>query len=173
MKQFLLTLLLLVTALSGCTDDTDDHGDGCEDAADHDACHDQMDGGMGGGTGGTGGTGGGNGTGGSMTPRQVIDVEISWNGAYRVNGAYSQDTLTVPANSTVNLTFINNDPAFGHDFVVEGIDGAATAVLGACTQAPCKSETITFDVGSPVATKFFCAVPGHRDGGMEGDFIVA
>ncbi len=173
MKQFLLALLLLVTALSGCTDDADDHGDGCEDAADHDACHDAMNGGTGGTGGGNMGNGTGNGTtGGGTTPRQVVQVEISWDGAYRVNGVYSKDTLTVPANSTVELTFTNGDPVGGHDFVIENIEGAATAVLGACTQAPCKSETITFDVGAPMSTKFYCSVPGHRAGGMEGDFIV-
>ncbi len=176
MKQFLLVLLLLSAALSGCTDDDDSHGDGCEDAADHDACHAEMEGGgsggMGGGGSGSGSSGGSGNAGGNDTgveePRQVVQVTISWNGAYQVNGAYDQSTLTVPANSTVELTFINNDPAFGHDFVVEDIEGAATAVLGASGG----QETITFDVGAPADLKFYCSVPGHRNGGMEGDFIV-
>jgi plastocyanin len=153
--RILLTLTLLIAlGFAGCVEDepADDHGDGCEDAADHDACHEDAEDGM---------------DNGMMEPISVREIAISWDGAYRVNGAYTPTSLNVAANSTIELTFTNNDPAVSHDFLVEGIEGASTAIL-----ASGASETITFDVGSPAALKFFCSVQGHRANGMEGDFVI-
>ncbi len=149
----IVILMLISLAFAGCTDDApDEHTDECADAADHDACHEaqeHMEEGEA-----------------TETMKEPVVISISWDGIYRVNGAYSTDTITVPANSTVELTFTNNDQ-IGHDFVVEGIEGAATNVIDNG-----ESETIIFEVGGPESLKFFCSVPGHRGNGMEGDFII-
>lgn len=158
-----LTLLLVTSALAlaGCTDDggsADDDGTGTSTGT---------------GTGTGSGAGTGTGGGGGGTPTENVTVEITWSGAYMVNGEYSTDTITVPANATVTLTFTNEDPVAGHDFVVEGIEGASTPVLDSCpTGSGCESETITFNAGPAQDTQFFCSVSGHRANGMEGDFIV-
>lgn len=156
-----IALMLALVMLGGCFGDDDEtpgDGDGTGTGT-----------GTGTGSGGTGGTGGTGGNGDDNVTRETVQVTITWEGAYLVNGEYTSDTVRVPANSTVELTFENDEvnPVMAHDVVVSGIEGASTDVID-----PGEDTMVTFDVDGPVETKFFCSVPGHRDNGMEGDFIV-
>lgn len=161
----LVLLMFTLAALSGCTDDAPDdgHSDGCDhltgDA--HDQCHEEQDGANDNPDDGTG-----------IDESMTHNVSIRFTGNYPVTVTYDQDSLTVPANTTIMLEFCNDDspasPTSQHDFVVENIEGASTEIISGGTCA-----TIEFFSGPPQETKFYCSVGQHRGGGMEGDFIVA
>ena len=75
--------------------------------------------------------------------------------------AFDQTELTAPAGDiTIHLT---NDAQIPHNVEVEGA-GVSETVTGADT-----SLDVTLEPGEYV---FFCAVPGHREGGMEGTLTV-
>lgn len=75
--------------------------------------------------------------------------------------AFDQTELTAPAGEvTIHLT---NDAQIPHNVEVEGA-GVSETVTGADT-----SLDVTLEPGEYV---FFCAVPGHREGGMEGTLTV-
>jgi plastocyanin len=83
------------------------------------------------------------------------------------NGALSfdKDTLDAPAGAvTIELT---NESSVGHNVEVEG-NGVEE-----------QSDTITDDTTSltvdlePGTYEFYCAVPGHREAGMEGTLTVS
>jgi plastocyanin len=76
--------------------------------------------------------------------------------------AYDQTALTAPAG-TVTVEF-TNEAALGHDFRIEEVE-AGTSVFAA------GSESVTVEL-EPGEYTFFCSVPGHRSGGMEGKLIV-
>lgn len=143
----LLALLVLSAAfLGGCTD-SDAENDGSDEGQDQQA----------------------NDTNNTTAPPEPVSVDVKLSGIYPGTIAYDPAEIKVPANSSVTVTFTNNDqnPLVSHDWVLEGVDGAATEVI-----ANGETDNVTFlapDVGS---YKFYCSVPGHRDNGMEGDFIV-
>ena len=94
-------------------------------------------------------TGGGGGT--------TLELAADPGGAL----AFDQTELTAPAGEvTIHLT---NDAQIPHNVEVEGA-GVSDTVTGADT-----SLDVTLDPGEYV---FFCAVPGHREGGMEGTLTV-
>jgi plastocyanin len=75
--------------------------------------------------------------------------------------AFDQTELTAPAGDiTIHLT---NDAQIPHNVEVESA-GVSDTVTGADT-----SLDVTLEPGEYV---FFCAVPGHREGGMEGTLTV-
>jgi plastocyanin len=75
--------------------------------------------------------------------------------------AFDQTELTAPAGDiTIHLT---NDAQIPHNVEVEDA-GVSDTVTGADT-----SLDVTLEPGEYV---FFCAVPGHREGGMEGTLTV-
>jgi len=75
--------------------------------------------------------------------------------------AFDQTELTAPAGEvTIHLT---NDAQIPHNVEVEGA-GVSDTVTGADT-----SLDVTLEPGEYV---FYCAVPGHREGGMEGTLTV-
>ena len=75
--------------------------------------------------------------------------------------AFDQTELTAPAGEvTIHLT---NDAQIPHNVEVEGA-GVSDTVTGADT-----SLAVTLEPGEYV---FYCAVPGHREGGMEGTLTV-
>lgn len=110
---------------------------------------------------------GGNTTAESGTP---VTVDVQLSGAYPVNIVYAPARIEVAAGSLVTIRFTNNDinPVPGHNWVLEGVDGAATEVIG-------NGETteITFQAPAVGEYAFFCSVGNHRDVGMEGVFVVA
>lgn len=159
----IIIAILISLSLAGCLGD----GDSGDDDTDPDTGDD--------GDGGTGGTGGDNET----EERETVPITVTWEGAYagpatEAGGAsYDKGTLTVPANSTVELTFVNSDqegnPMGSHDIAVEGFESAGA---DSDTIGPGAEITITFDVDGPTETAFYCTITGHRDNGMEGTFIV-
>lgn len=55
----------------------------------------------------------------------------------------------------------------GHEFAIEGVEGGQPIV--ACDAAGTGSGSVELEAGSYT---FFCAVPGHREEGMEGELTV-
>jgi plastocyanin len=78
--------------------------------------------------------------------------------------AFDQTELTASAGEvTINLT---NEAQIPHNVAVEGngVDEVSETVTGGET-----SLTLTLEPGEYT---FYCAVPGHREAGMEGTLIV-
>lgn len=98
-----------------------------------------------------------------------VAIEVALTGVYPSTIAYDPVRIEVPAGAEVTLTFTNNDgnPLVNHDWVLEGVDGAATEVIGNG-----ESDTITFTAPAAGEYAFYCSVPGHRGNGMEGVFVV-
>lgn len=80
--------------------------------------------------------------------------------------AFQQDSLEAPAGE---VTFEFENPAeLGHDFVIEDAQGNELARTDVITAA---SDSVTVDL-EPGEYTFYCSVPGHREGGMEGPLTV-
>jgi plastocyanin len=97
-------------------------------------------------------TGGGGGT--------TLELAADPGGAL----AFDQTELTAPAGEvTIHLT---NDAQIPHNVEVEGngVEEVSDTITGSDT-----SLTLTLEPGEYV---FYCAVPGHREGGMEGTLTV-
>ncbi len=78
--------------------------------------------------------------------------------------AFDKTTLEAPAGSvTIELT---NDSSVGHNVEVEGngVEEKSDTVSNGTT-------SVTVDV-EPGTYEFYCAVPGHREAGMEGTLTV-
>jgi plastocyanin len=103
-------------------------------------------------------TGGGGGAGGGAT------VEVSSPAGSDL--AYDQTDLTAAAGS-VEVTY-NNPQSLSHDVVIEDEGGQE---LGK-TELISEGETSTTVDLQPGTYTFFCDVPGHREGGMEGTLTV-
>jgi plastocyanin len=100
----------------------------------------------------TGGGGGGGGT--------TIELAADPGGAL----AFDQTELTAPAGEvTIHLT---NDAQIPHNVEVEGmgVEDVSDTITGSDTNL-----TLTLEAGE---YEFYCAVPGHREGGMEGTLTV-
>jgi plastocyanin len=79
--------------------------------------------------------------------------------------AFDTDTLDATAGSvTIELT---NDSSVPHNVEVEGngVEEVSDTITGSTT-----SLTVDLDAGTYA---FYCAVPGHREGGMEGTLNVS
>ncbi|MGH3022536.1 MAG: plastocyanin/azurin family copper-binding protein [Gaiellaceae bacterium] len=87
----------------------------------------------------------------------TIDLAADPGGAL----AFDQDALSAPAGEvTIHLV---NEAQIPHNVEVEGA-GTSDTVTGGETDL-----TVTLEPGEYV---FYCAVPGHREGGMEGTLSV-
>ena len=97
-------------------------------------------------------------------------LEVRTSGAYPVNPGFSPATLTAAAGSvvTVKLTNAETAPLVNHDWVLEGVDGAATKAL-----APGQTGEATFAAPAPGDYKYFCSIGDHRARGMEGTLTVS
>ena len=101
---------------------------------------------------------------------EEVDIAVSAVGAFPVNPAFDPTDLQVPAGALVHVTFRNEDtvPTVGHNWVVEGIEGASSDVIE-------PGQETTFDFTAPTAAgehAFYCSISGHRDAGMEGTLSV-
>jgi plastocyanin len=79
--------------------------------------------------------------------------------------AFDKDTLDAPAGTvTIELT---NDSSVPHNVEVEGngVEEESDTVTGESTSLTVDLEPGTYD--------FYCAVPGHREAGMEGTLTVS
>jgi plastocyanin len=80
--------------------------------------------------------------------------------------AFEQTDLTTNAGS-VTISF-TNPASVSHDVKVEDSSGAE---LGGTDLVSQGEATATVDL-QPGSFTFFCSVPGHREGGMEGTLTV-
>jgi plastocyanin len=78
------------------------------------------------------------------------------------NLSFEPDELAVPAGE-FNVALTSEDQF--HDFVIEDVDGVVEASGG-------ETETAGFEITEPDEYTFYCSVPGHRQGGMEGTLTV-
>lgn len=80
--------------------------------------------------------------------------------------AFEQDSLRAEAGE---VTFeFTNDATLGHDFRVEDADGEDVGGTEVISE---NQEPVTLDL-EPGEYSFYCSVPGHREGGMEGPLAV-
>ena len=100
---------------------------------------------------GTGSSGGGS----------TISITAVEDGSFE----YEEDSAEAEAGS-VTIEF-DNPASLGHDVRIEGDDGdlGGTEVITEDTT----SATVELEPGDYT---FYCSVPGHREGGMEGDLTV-
>lgn len=79
---------------------------------------------------------------------------------------YNTSSLTAKAGQ-VAIDFKNMSP-IGHNVTVESAGGGT---VGATETFQGGSKTLTLNL-KPGTYKFYCSVPGHRQGGMEGTLVV-
>jgi len=84
------------------------------------------------------------------------------------SGALAYDPSDLEAEAGPLTVDFTNDSPIPHDVVFDGPDGKEVARTSVFTGG---SETAKFDV-KPGAYTFYCSVPGHREGGMEGTLTV-
>jgi plastocyanin len=90
---------------------------------------------------------------------QTVQIAADPGGGF----TFDKDALEASAGET---TFeFTNDASIPHNFTIEGVEGAATETV---TQG---NDSITVDLEAGTYT-YFCSVPGHREGGMEGTLTV-
>ena len=63
---------------------------------------------------------------------------------------------------------IECDGAVPHNIVFEGVDG--DAVVAECSGEDSGSGTISVEPGTYT---YYCAIPGHREAGMEGEITLS
>jgi uncharacterized cupredoxin-like copper-binding protein len=92
---------------------------------------------------------------------ETVDVSADPGGSL----AFEQESLEAPAGS---VTFAFDNPAsLEHDFCLEDEGGD----LGCTDRVAQSSSELMVDL-EPGTYTFYCSVPGHREGGMEGELTV-
>jgi plastocyanin len=79
--------------------------------------------------------------------------------------AFDPADFSLPADEAVELT-LENKGVVEHDIVVEELDDRELVFAAAGTTV---TETVTVPAGTYT---FYCSIPGHRAGGMEGTLTV-
>ena len=92
----------------------------------------------------------------------TLDISAPEDGSF----AFDQTALDAKAG-TVTIDF-DNPANVSHDVVLESEDGSE---IGRTPLVSGGQESFTADV-KPGTYTFFCDVPGHREGGMEGTLTV-
>lgn len=83
-------------------------------------------------------------------------------------GALKFDTTSLSVKAgKVTIDFTNNS-SLGHNVTIAS---GAGAVLGATPTFQGGSKTVTLNL-KPGTYTFYCSVPGHRQGGMQGTLVV-
>lgn len=82
-----------------------------------------------------------------------------------IDGIHNPE-LKANAGDTVVITLENGD-GVQHDFNITEFNAASEMVTTKGTQT-----TVTFTAGQPGEYDYFCSMPGHRQAGMEGKFLV-
>jgi plastocyanin len=108
-------------------------------------------------------TNGGATTGGGGGGAATIQIEADPGGGL----AFTSDSLT--ANAGAATLEFNNPQPVGHDADIEDSSGAVIAETEVITEG---SDSAQIKDLKPGEYKFFCSVPGHREGGMEGTLTV-
>lgn len=100
--------------------------------------------------------------GGTAGSAKALDIEADPSGGL----AYTTDEATAKAGK-VAVNFTNSSPV-PHDVRIEDSGGED---IGGSEVISESSETASVEL-KPGEYKFFCSVPGHRQGGMEGTLTV-
>lgn len=96
---------------------------------------------------------------GGEVPSNPVALSVSM-----VDIAYEETELSIPANTDVELTAVNNG-VLQHDFVIDN------PAINSGMVDPGASATITLNL-PPGTYEFYCSVPGHKEAGMVGTLIV-
>ena len=110
----------------------------------------------------SGGNGGEKEAEGGTAGAATLDFEADPTGAL----AYTTDKATAKAGK-VTINFTNSSPV-PHDVAIEDEAGETIAETEVLAEG---SDSATAEL-EPGEYKFFCTVPGHRQGGMEGTLTV-
>jgi plastocyanin len=86
----------------------------------------------------------------------TVDVAAS-------NFEFGPDTIRIDAKEEIALELHSEDGP--HDLAVDGLGRVADVGGG-------DSDTERLRIDRPGRYTFFCTLPGHRDGGMEGTIVV-
>jgi plastocyanin len=78
--------------------------------------------------------------------------------------SFVQSEIRVNLGDTIRLTFENTGGR--HDWVLDEFDAATEVIRSG------QSETIEFTADEAGEFEFYCSVPGHRQAGMWGTFVV-
>jgi plastocyanin len=138
----LLAMLLAASALVACGGDDDDDGGATTTEPSNGAA-----------TGGGGGGGGG----------ETLQLAADPNGDL----AFDTDQLDAKAGN-VTIDFTNQAP-IGHDVAVEDPAGEDVGKTPVITES---EESLELSDLKPGDYTYYCSVPGHREGGMEGKLTV-
>lgn len=106
----------------------------------------------------------------SPAVNNTVELVVSTSGAYPVNPGFDPVSLTVASRVPVHLVFTNAEqlPLIDHNWVLEGVEGAATDAI-----APGASAELRFTAPAPGEYAYFCSVGDHRARGMVGTLTVA
>lgn len=91
---------------------------------------------------------------------EVKEVEVRSRGLN-----FMPTEIRVNRGDTVRVTYVNGGGR--HDWVLDEFEGAATEVLSAG-----QSQTVEFVADQAGTFEYYCGVPGHRQAGMVGSFVV-
>ncbi len=98
----------------------------------------------------------------------------------RVNAAefkYNPNKITLKVGQQVKVTLVNKG-AVEHDLHSEVLDFGVPAGMSGMsgmeheTVAPGKSASATLTPRKKGTFEFWCTIPGHKDAGMKGTFVV-
>ncbi|MSO41608.1 MAG: hypothetical protein EXQ70_06910 [Solirubrobacterales bacterium] len=84
------------------------------------------------------------------------------------DGSLSFDPDTLEASSTTVTVAYDNPSMIPHNVAIEDSEGEQLGETPLASEGE-ESVTLTVEPGDYV---YFCTVPGHREGGMEGDLTV-
>jgi plastocyanin len=101
-------------------------------------------------------------SGGGATATTTLELSAPEDGEL----SFNTDTLDAKAGS-VTIDF-NNPATLSHDVAIEDADGNEIGKSDLVAQG---SASVTVDL-QPGTYTFYCTVPGHREGGMEGTLTV-
>ena len=96
------------------------------------------------------------------TPDATTQVVVTGTDAL----AFEPDAFTVPASEEITVE-LTSEPGVDHDFVIEELSDELVVHADAGETA-----TGTFTIDDPGTYTVYCAVPGHREAGMEATLEV-
>lgn len=104
------------------------------------------------------------------SPPPAAALSVATSGTYPVNPGFAPATLAAESGAEVTVTLANEDAnaATVHDWVLDGVEGAATEAIGSGETA-----SVTFTAPAPGDYVYFCSIGDHRARGMEGTLRVA
>lgn len=97
----------------------------------------------------------------------LVDGRMSFLGVGGAIDGVENPDLAVQQGNTIRLTLVNDD-GMPHDFAVPDLQVQTTMVT-----AKGQSTDLVFDLSRAGVFTYYCTLPGHRQAGMEGKFIVS